>query len=361
MDHFFDDYFLVEPAKTIDSATFCFRRLMQLMGLKLDPGKSQPPNEIWCALGVHLDFSALMSSSKLIVRPKPTRVFNAVTELVQVLKDNRLVPSHAARLFGKLDFLNTTLFGKVGRSGLYQVKKRQHCSDSIHRWGLDENLKGALVWLIELVSSAPPRELRVGSSPPCALLYTDGSSEPGRVPQHIVGAVLYLPGQESPRYTWTAVPDEVVEKWIPSGNYIQLVELFAGPLSLDTWEKQLTDTDLIHMVDNNTALSVLVKNYSTNEDCVKIASDFWLRAAKIRCNPWVDRVESDSNISDDPSRQNVKGLMSEIGAVFDEPVLSYLSSPVPSRSPADWFGNAAHRRALLLSLAAKNPHPPHPS
>ena len=69
VDHFFDDYFLVEPRATLDSGSWSFRRFMQLIGLKLDSDQSQSPAEVWGALGVHLDFAALRSSSKLLVRP----------------------------------------------------------------------------------------------------------------------------------------------------------------------------------------------------------------------------------------------------------------------------------------------------
>ena len=55
LDHFFDDYFLVEPKCLIASGIWAFRRLLELFGLAIDPGKSQLPAEVWRALGVQLD------------------------------------------------------------------------------------------------------------------------------------------------------------------------------------------------------------------------------------------------------------------------------------------------------------------
>ena len=42
-DHFFDDFFCLEPASTVDSAIFCIKALFAELGFQLDPDKSQPP------------------------------------------------------------------------------------------------------------------------------------------------------------------------------------------------------------------------------------------------------------------------------------------------------------------------------
>eukprot|EP00971_Amphidinium_carterae_P317063 6302924-Amphidinium_carterae.1 len=43
VDHFFDDFFLVEPASSASFAPHCLHQLFELLGLSLDPQKSQPP------------------------------------------------------------------------------------------------------------------------------------------------------------------------------------------------------------------------------------------------------------------------------------------------------------------------------
>ena len=71
---------------------------------------------------------------------------------------------------------------------------------------------------------------------------------------------------------------------------------------------------------------------------------------------YADRVESDSNISDDPSRLNKNKVMEKIGAVYDEPCLDYLSEQAPSRDPRQWFGGSDHLQKLLARLKiAKSP------
>ncbi len=137
-------------------------------------------------------------------------------------------------MFRRLDFINTTLFGRVGRTGLNPVKRRQgefkSSGDPVHSWKLDPMLRAALVWLIEVLLRAPPRELPLEESlDDLCLLYTDGSSEEKRNPPHGIGCVLVDLKANTMEYTMAAVPQEVVEAWLPRKNYTGLVERFAGP------------------------------------------------------------------------------------------------------------------------------------
>ena len=141
---------------------------------------------------------------------------------------------------------------------------------------------------------------------------------------HAVGAVLFIPGQEKPLYTGCAVPDEVVSRWIPAKQQIHLVELFAGPVALDTFRPYLVNQRIIHFVDNSSALGALVKGYSNNSDCVRLVADYWLRTASLKATAYIDPVDSKSNISDEPSRLNFDEHMAQLGAIFLPPVLSSL-------------------------------------
>ena len=110
---------------------------------------------------------------------------------------------------------------------------------------------------------------------PPILLYKDGSSDPSRNPQHMVGAVLFVPGS-IPLFTYSDVPVRIVNNWLPSKNHIHLVELFAGPMALDTFAPQLQGQPIIHMVDNSAALGSFAKGYSNNCDAIRIVFFFGL-------------------------------------------------------------------------------------
>ena len=128
-DHFFDDFWIIEPQLTIDSAFWAFNMMMKLFGFAFDKEKEQLPRSVWHALGVVFDMQTLQSARRLIVKPKPSRLLKVAKLLVKFVETNSLSPREAAKLFGQLDFLNTTLFGRVGRSGLSKIKTREQCSE----------------------------------------------------------------------------------------------------------------------------------------------------------------------------------------------------------------------------------------
>ena len=85
-------------------------------------------------------------------------------------------------------------------------------------------------------------------------------------------------------------------------------------MALATWPEVFLGSDFIHCIDNDNASSALINGYSPQSDSVKIVGDYWLQAALLGAYPYIDRVESKSNISDGPSRGYLEEVLS-IGAV----------------------------------------------
>ena len=77
-------------------------------------------------------------------------------------------------------------------------------------------------------------------------------------------------------------------------------------MALDTWADVLADRHVIH-VNNNASLAALVTGYSKVTDCIKLAADYWLRAAAYRVYSYMDRVESKATLLTNP-----QGLSSRI-------------------------------------------------
>lgn len=171
---------------------------------------------------------------------------------------------------------------------------------------------------------------------------------PGPGLEACAGCSLDRPSHQSDKFI--PVPDSVVNSWLPAKQQIHPVELFAGPVAMDTWVAQLSSRNMIHFVDNSAALGCIVRGCSSTEDLVKIACDYWLRAASRKMCIYTDRVESDSNFSADTYRLNEHGIMEKIGAVFDEPNLQYLNGPGPSRDACQWFGGSDRLQAISARL-----------
>jgi hypothetical protein len=133
------------------------------------------------------------------------------------------------------------------------------------------------------------------------------------------------------------VPHEIVNTWIPKATQIGQLEIFAGPVALDTWQHLLVEADVLHFIDNNAALSSLIKGYSPKLDSVRLVGDYWLRVSTLKSNVFLDRVESKSNCSDGPSRAD-DSLMKEWGAVFVPPNTTLLQTP-HHQDPRSWFSS----------------------
>ena len=78
----------------------------------------------------------------------------------------------------------------------------------------------------------------------------------------------------------------------------------------------------------------------------------WLRAAAQKLSPYIDRVESKSNLSDEPSRPDIPPvLMKQLGAKFIPPALHVLK--MGSRDPSQWFGGRLRWPSLKEELLAR--------
>ena len=80
IDHFFDDFWIVEPKCLAPSGVWAFRCPMEARGFVLDPGKSQLPATVWFALGVAFDMQTLRAQSKLFVKPLTKRLVNILPD-----------------------------------------------------------------------------------------------------------------------------------------------------------------------------------------------------------------------------------------------------------------------------------------
>ena len=301
LDHFFDDYFYVDLADCCVSARFCLQEGFKLLGLTLDPDKSQIPNELSHVLGVAFNTAALLSERKLHVQPKPSRKTNFKLLVENIVRRGLLPPSLAASVLGKFGFLCSTLFGKVGRFCTGVLRQRQYSTSVDHT--LNRELTIALKLMAHIVEVAQDRTCNLGAQPPPAILYTDASDVPHRDPRFGIGGVLI---QQHPtfsvEYFSAAVPEDIVHSWFPRATYMGQLEALAAPVALRTWATQLAGKRLIHFIDNDAVASSLVRGYSAKSDSAWIISEYWSLAASLSIDPYIDRVESKSNLADGPSR-----------------------------------------------------------
>eukprot|EP00435_Cladocopium_sp_Y103_P040890 s1234_g11.t1 len=278
VDHFFDDYFAVVRPRESQTSIFCLQEAFKLLGLVLDPEKSQPPSDFASVLGVAFNTRSLKEQKLLLVEPKASRVTNLTNLIHKILEDNYLSPSLAASLIGKFGFLCSTLFGKVGRCCTQSIRARQYGNpDEV---ALTRELRISLRLMELFVTTAPHRQLKLDHDLPPLILYTDASDVPGRSQgRWVVGAVLIDPNPMMIYYTSWIVPPSVVSSFLPKETYMGQLEILAAPIALNTWPTILHDRQVLLFIDNDAAAACLVRGYSPRQDSCALVGDFWLAAS----------------------------------------------------------------------------------
>ena len=335
VDHFFDDFFIVEAECCSTSALFVLREYFRLLGFMLDQEKSQAPAEIQAVLGVLINTQHLHEQRAFRVQPKETRIKNMLMMISHILDRDFLPPSMAASLLGKYGFLCSTLFGKVGRCCTGPIRERQY-SNSAETF-LSADIRSALKLMAEFAVSAPSRRVSIQPQAPI-IMYTDASDVPERVDaRFVVGACLFVPSMHGWRkqFTYWIVPHEVVNEWLPKKTMMGQLEILAAVVAVETWAPEHRERQCLLFIDNDSAAATLVKGFSRKTDSCSLSGDFWLRAAKLATDIYIDRVESKSNIADGPSRLMFQEVWS-YGCSYVPPQYTALLSR--SAHPTEWFG-----------------------
>jgi len=88
----------------------------------------------------------------------------------------------------------------------------------------------------------------------------------------------------------------------PRGNYIQFLEMAAAILLLVTFPEELENNELDLYCDNVSQQGALRKGFSRAWDFAIVAGIFWSKAAELSIDVWTERVPSEFNPSDYPTR-----------------------------------------------------------
>ena len=244
---------------------------------------------------------------------KEDRKADLISEIRSILDNNLLDPGTAGKLKGKLMFGASQLWGKVGRAYLRVISERQYMRFPVGpRFGLDLPLRASLEQWLKLVSQGPPRTIdRQVSKKSDVVIFTDGFTPDPRTPVSSrlpdrVGAVLFDRRLVHPRQFTAVVPREVSKRWIPRTTQIIPIEMLAPVLALETFADRLVGADVIVLIDSEAVEAALVKGYSSREDVCSIISVFWDRALSLKCRIFIDRVSTDANPADWPSRNDLR-------------------------------------------------------
>ena len=301
---FYDDKYGFEPVQTVESAHQIAQHVHWWLGAKFDQKKLQLSRSP-TILGVTYNLE------EFVLEIKEDRKKDLIEEIDQIIQSGHLDPGTAGKLKGKLMFGASQLWGKVGRAFLRVISERQYARSPVSEDGfiVDEALKFALEHWRHLIHAGPPRPIEVRKlKKPDVVLFTDGFTPDPRddtpLPDR-VGAVLFDSRLGAPLQFSEIISKKQQKGWAPRKTQIVPVEMIAPILALHTFRERMYVTDLILLIESEAVEASLVKGYSSRSDLCTLVSTFWNLVFELRIRVFIDRVSTDSNPADWPSRDRL--------------------------------------------------------
>ena len=201
--HYVDDYAAVEDSTVAKSGFETFTEMSSILGLRTKPKKACPPALKQTLLGV--DFEIQGDGLQLL--PCPDRVLRIQGQVQGILDTDQLSPTEAQKLAGRLVFLQTTVFGQVGKTALQSIYARASSLSTDTDGGdkLNTGLRSALQNISRLLQVIKPRWIPFASKAPQSLIYTDAFFELGG--QKMKPTARNLPTSWNPKRTSTMTMD----------------------------------------------------------------------------------------------------------------------------------------------------------
>ena len=284
--HYYDDF--ISPIRIADDRIE--QDILDVFALFEFPvsDKNQVGAEV-VYLGVQLSFTAIDIKFALT----KYRIEKLLFILRSAYNTNSLRASPAGKLQGKLVWASLIVYGRIGNSMTRPIGNRSTAKNLQPGAWLNTNLRNAIVWWCEFLewldspdNSSRARAISLTQEPERCVVYSDAS-------EYGLGVVLFA-------RTFTAFISLDIRN--ENNETIGVWEAAAVALCLACFAQELASVIVLMMVDNNGVLGSLVKGYSNCKTTSSIVRSFWAAVAHVGTAPWFEKVQSESNIADAPSR-----------------------------------------------------------
>lgn len=317
--HYVDDFASAEHAPLAQSGFESFGGLFNSLGLKVKEKKAQPPSTVQKLLGVFFD----ISKDTITLKPCPDRMDRLLKMIRGILASNTLQIDDAQKLCGKLNFLQTTSFGQVGRALLLPLYSRAHSQDLNGQQLLNGPITSSLKMLLHLLPDMPTRVLPMQTDHPCTSIYTDAFFQLGD--QKIKPNEDTVPRNWRPSSTkltsngWGfvirsssrtlashgVIPPSVLHPYSRRRAFIYILELMAPVIALVSLHKTV-DPFIILWIDNRAGLSALQKGWGRDPPVNNMLTFFWCFLARLGVHLHCEWVASAHNMADGISRHDLR-------------------------------------------------------
>ena len=307
--HYVDDFPSVDvEAGGAMSSQDALRAVFRAFGWDIELSKRKVGKLANIVLGVMVSLARILSDGIAVVSPVRSKIDSILADLRACQARGKLSSGEASSFSGRLGWLSSSTYGRIGRAATQCLKQRSH--EGAKEWNgqLDAMLDFLSAVLAEGV--LPPLEfsLSPGRKAP-VIVYTDASfrwyQEPGkeRVPVALLGfyvvdrvtGVELISGMMLPTFFFAFLSTDLE-------TYISQVELVAAIAVYYTLPALLADRAVIHFIDNFAALSALVHGYASKPDLARLVNLFHAQIAALHCLFYGDWVPSKANPADVPTR-----------------------------------------------------------
>ena len=294
---YYDDKFGFEPSVTCRSSMACAILLHQWVGAVFNPVKLDF-GEVLKILGVRYDLPRNIIS---ITDERRTQILSSIQS---IFSSGKLGSGLAGKLRGQLGFAASQFWGKVGRAFFRSLSERQY--DKSGKSDLNPEIAISLRQWVRILVSGRPREIAsICPKPADVVIFTDGFF-PNPILKEVgtpmVGGVIFVRTWSKPVVFSMPIEVGMMEHWIPRLTQVAMIEMFAPVLALEFLNEAIAGKSVTIMVDSESVEGALVKGYSRRSDMCELTSVFWDLADRLKLETYIDRVSTDANIADGPSR-----------------------------------------------------------
>ena len=317
----FDDYPQLDLEVMGQRSHIAAERLMALVGWSVsqDEAKRQPFQRSFAPLGVVIDFKS-SEEGKIILSNKSSRTKAIAEECRAIISADEFHPPGARSLLGRVSFCEAQCFSRFGAAAVKSIaqKSREH---SITR-PLPQSLRDKLAWLANAVEIMRPKVIDCRNTQCPIVLFTDGaaeSSDPDLILYDVVsvGGVAIDTDTGSVSHFGSMVPKKLVDEWKSGGiqQVITQAEVYPVLLAKFAFGQDWVGRRVISFIDNDAARYSLINANSSSETVGDLLMINCVLDSTHDLSCWYERVASDSNIADAPSRLDFKELI-ELGSTF---------------------------------------------
>lgn len=300
-----DDFMGVEREDLIQSSFENIIWLHEILGVLLKEKKSIPPCLSTDILG--LPVSINNDTKIVLVIPSLERRTQGIAMLTDIISEKRLSKAVARKVGGKLSFLSGAIWGRLGRVAMYVL------------WQYTKYNKNPIVsigdliyfkFLLEIVATAPPREIEMQPNvDERVIMWLDGAWANDRGG---VGGIVVLVnkfGETLKRFYFAEeVSKEIRESWQTQRRkqFNTQAEILACVMAIETFADIVFGKYLVIYEDNTGAQFNCLRGCARVPESAKLVATFWSLCSKYRAIPWFERVRTDANPGDNPSRFELK-------------------------------------------------------